>query len=86
MLNEMYASYFRDTRITNVNKKTRYGFDGLGIEFQWERDFACPFRPAASPTQPPVQGIPGLSTGLKRPGRGAGHLLPCSPDVANKLQ
>jgi len=40
---------------------TRYGLDGPGIESLWGREFPHLFRPALSPTQPPVQGVPGLS-------------------------
>jgi hypothetical protein len=34
-----------------------------------------PYRPLG-PTQPPVQWVPGLSPGVKRPGRGADHPPP----------
>jgi len=34
------------------------------------------------PAQPPIQWVPGaLSLGVKRPGRGADHLLPSSAEV-----
>ena len=36
-------------------------WDGPGIESQWGRDFLRLSRPALGPTQPPVQGAPGLS-------------------------
>jgi hypothetical protein len=38
--------------------------------------FLHPSRPSPEPTQPPVQWVPGLSLGVKRPGRGADHPLP----------
>jgi hypothetical protein len=41
----------------------RYGLDGPGIEFRWERDFPHLSRPALETTQPPIQGVPGLSWG-----------------------
>ena len=54
---------------------TRYGLEGPRIESRWGRDFPHPPRPALGPTQPPVQGVPGV----KRPGRGVDqppHLAP----------
>jgi len=35
--------------------------------------FPQPSRPALNPTQPPTQGVPGLSRGVKRVGRGIEH-------------
>jgi hypothetical protein len=43
-----------------VGIATGYGLDGPGIESQWGQDFSHTFRPALGPTQPPVQGLPGL--------------------------
>ena len=59
-----------------VGIATVYGLDGPGIESRCERDFPHPSRPALWPTQPPVQWVPGLSPGVKRPGRGADHPPP----------
>ena len=50
-----------------VGIATRYGLDGPGI------DFPHPSRSALGPTQPPIQWVPGLSPGVKRPGRGVDH-------------
>jgi hypothetical protein len=41
---------------------------------------------APRPAQPPVQGIPGLSPGVKRPGRGVDHQLTSSAEVTNGLE
>jgi hypothetical protein len=50
-------------RESSVGIATRYGLDGPGIESRWGRDFPHPSRPALGPTQPPVQGVWGLSWG-----------------------
>jgi hypothetical protein len=50
-------------RDSSVSIATDYGLDGPGIESRWGRDFSHTSRPALRPTQPPVQGVPGLSRG-----------------------
>ena len=54
----------------SVGIATGYGLDGPGIEFRWGEIFRRPDR-ALEHSQPPVQWIPGLSRGRKRPGRDA---------------
>jgi len=64
---------------SSVGIATRYGLDGPEIESRWGRDFPQPSTPTLGPTQPPVQWVPGLYRGLKRPGRGVDqqpHLAP----------
>ena len=50
-------------RDSPVGIATRYGLDRLGIESRWGRDFPHLSRPALGPTQPPIQGVPGISQG-----------------------
>jgi hypothetical protein len=47
-------------RHSSVSIATRYGLEGPGIQYRWERDFPHPSRPALGPSQPPVQWVPGL--------------------------
>ena len=56
-------------RDSSVGIATRYGLHGPGIESRWGRDFSHPSRQALGPIQPPIQWVPGLFLGVKRPGR-----------------
>ena len=67
---------------SSVSIATRYGLDGPWIESWWGRDFPRLSRPALRPTQPPIQWVPGLSRGLKRPKRGVDH----PPHLALRLR
>ena len=64
---------------------TRYWLNGPGIESRWRRDFPHPSRPALGPTQPPLQWVPALSWGVKRPGRGADHPPLSSAEVKGRV-
>ena len=68
-----------------VDKATRYGFGGPGIESRWGRDFPCPSRPAPRYTQHPAMGT-GSFLGVKQPGRGADHPHPSSAEVTNGFE
>ena len=72
----LYVPSVLTDRDSVVGIATRYGLVGPGIESRWGRGFPHPSRPALRPTQPPVQWVPGLSWGVKRPGRGADHPPP----------
>ena len=65
-------------RDSSVGIVTRYGLDDPGIESRCGRDFLHPSRPALGPTQPPIQWVPSLYPGVKRPGRGVDHPPPCA--------
>jgi len=67
-------------RDSAVGIATRYRLDGPGIESRWRRDFQRPSRPVLGPTQPPLQWLPGLTRGVKRPGHGV------DPHPAPKLK
>jgi hypothetical protein len=60
-------------RNNSVGIATRYGLECPGIESRWGRDFLHPSRPAVGPTKLPIQLVPGLFRGVKRPGRGVDH-------------
>jgi hypothetical protein len=64
---------------SSVGIANDYGLDGPGIESRWGRDFTHTSRLAFGPTQPP-----GLSSGVKRPERGADHPPPPSAEVENE--
>ena len=69
-----------------VGIATRYELDGPGIESRWSRIFRiCPDRPWG-PTQPPIQWVPGLFPGVKRPGRGVNHPLPSGAEVKERVE
>jgi hypothetical protein len=48
---------------SSVGIATGYSLEGPGIEPRWGRDFPHLSRPALGPTQPPTQGVTGLSRG-----------------------
>jgi len=73
-------------RDSSVGIATRYGSGGPGIESHWRRDFPQPSGPALGPTQLPVQWVPSLSPGVKRPGRGVNHPHPSSANVKERLE
>jgi hypothetical protein len=69
-----------------VGIATRYGLDGPGIESRWGRDFPHPSRPALWPTQPPIQWVPGLFPGVKRPESGVDPSPLSSSKVKERLE
>jgi hypothetical protein len=48
---------------STVGIATPYGLDSPGIEFRWGRVFPHLSRPDLGHTQPPIQWVPGLSSG-----------------------
>jgi hypothetical protein len=85
-LSFFFLPYFLQGRDSSVGIATRYGLDGPGIESRWERDFSQPSRPAMGPTQPSVQWVPGLFSGVMRPGRGVDHPPSSSTRVKESVE
>jgi len=50
-------------RDSSVGIATRYGLDGLGIEYRWGANFPRPSRPTLEHTQPPIQWVPSFPGG-----------------------
>ena len=73
-------------RDSSVVVATGYGLDGPGIECLCEREFPRPSRPAIGPTQPPVQGVPGLLPGNKAAGSWCWTPTPSSAEVKEGVE
>jgi hypothetical protein len=73
--------YILFTRDSSVGIATRYGLDGSGIESWWGRDF--PHSSISDLGAHPASYTLGAGslTGVKGPGRGAGHPPPPSAEV-----
>jgi hypothetical protein len=65
---------------------TRYGLSCPGIESRPRRDFPQPSISALGLTQPPIQWVLGLFSGVKRPGRGVDHHTTSSVDVKERVE
>ena len=70
---------------SSVGIATCYGLDVLGIKSQWGQDILHPSRSVLGPTQPPIQWVPSLSQGVKRPGRGVDHPSQSSAKVKERV-
>ena len=78
------GTHFCWIRNGTVGIATRYGLEGPGIESRWGEIFrTCPDRSGSS--QPPVQWVPGLYRGYRRPGRDADYTPPSSAEVKKGL-
>ena len=51
-----------------------------------EARFSVLSRPSLGPNQPPIQCVPGLSRGVKRPGRGVDHPPASSAEVKERVE
>ena len=80
------STYIRGGRDSSVGIATLYGLEPPGIKSRWWRDFPHPFRPALGPAKPPVQWIPGLFLGVKRPGLRVEHPLLSSSEAEEKVK
>ena len=76
------AQGLRTTTTTNIYIHTHtHTHTHTYVHTRWGWDFPHPSRQALGPTQPPIQWIPVLSRGVKRPGRGVDHAPPSSAEV-----
>ena len=73
-------------RNSSVGIETRYGLEGPGSESRCGRNFPHTSRTAQGSTQPPIQWVPGLFPGVKRPGRGVDHPHPSSAEVKERVE
>jgi len=73
-------------RDSSVGRASSYGLDVPGIESRRGRDFPHASEPVLRSTQPPVQRVPGLSRGVKRPGRGVDHPPQPSTEVKERVE
>jgi hypothetical protein len=71
-------------RDSSVSTATRYRLDSPGIESRLGDEISRN-RPAR-PAQPPIQWVPGLLPGLKRPGRSVDHPPQSSAEVKEKVE
>jgi hypothetical protein len=63
-----------------IATKLRAKHRGIGVRFPGgPRDFSITSTPSLGPTQPPIQGVPGV----KQQGRKADHSPPSSAEVKN---
>jgi len=70
----------------SVGIVTRYVLDGPMIESRYDREFPQMSRPALGSTQPPVQWVPRLLSGVKQPRRGADHRPPSSAKAEERVE
>ena len=72
-------------RYSSVDKETRYGLDGRGIESWWGARFSAPVHtgPGAQPASYTVG--TGSFPGVKRPRRGVDHPHPSSAEVKERV-
>ena len=77
--NVKYLIFLTVGRDNSVGIATHCGLNGPGI-------FPHPPRPSLGPTQPPIRWVPGLSRGVKWPGRDVDHPPPSSAEVKERVQ
>ena len=80
------GTYTIQARDSAVGTATRYGLDGPGIESRWGARVSAPVQ--TGPGAQPVSCTMGTGSfpGVKRPGRGADHLLPSSAEVEGRVE
>jgi hypothetical protein len=82
MLSSWARRHLNRGQDSSVGIATRCVLDGPGFESRLRRDFPQTSRTALGPTQPPIQWVPVLSRGRRRPGRSTDH----PPNLAPRLR
>jgi len=73
------------SRDNAVGIAIRYGLDGPGIKFRWEREFSHPSSQAVGLTQRVTSLFRRGGGGVKGPGRGVDHSLPSNVEVKERV-
>jgi hypothetical protein len=82
---QLLLSSKRETGLAQSVQRLATGWTVRGSNPDGGRDFQHPSRPAVSPTQPPIQWVPGSFPGVKRPRRGVDHPPPSSAEVKERV-
>ena len=83
MISYCTLTYGRDS---SVGIATRFGLDGLGVEFRWGARFSAPVQTGARARPAPNKRGTGSLPKLKRSGRGVDYPLSSSAEVKERVE